>query len=770
MVRGALFKKSLRDMQKAKVQFISIFVMAALAVSIITGLDSVWYTVRRTTDAMYAASNLSDLWVTVSNPSEQDLWGIRRLTGVTRVEKRFSAEADTALPGKPTLHVYALDDRSTLDQPEMREGRFGRYGGGAVLDSSFAEAHGLKVGDSISFKLNGVWMRMPIDGLALDSEQVYAVKNAATITPNSKEYGFAVIHAGALESVYGRSVYNQISVKAAPDTDLDQVVREADAVIGKRLIGITLQKDSASVSSVNGRIQQFKSLSVVFPLLFFIVSALITQSTMVRIVESQRGQIGILKALGYSKRSIIWHYTSYGVITGVLGSVAGLIIGPNLFGRVLVPQLRLSLSSYSIHVNYPNFLLAFLLILLCTGGVSFYACRKLLADTPAVLLRDKPMKEGTHVFAESTTLWQRMTFSNKLMVRNTMKNKGRFIMGVIGVMGCVGVIIAALTLRSTIAGLNEQMYGSTFTYDQKVLVDPQKTDSHYLGNLGLDAVTQQVQESAVEVICPSGGQKMEPITITTKDSPLIHMQSVDGTPVSLPDTGIAMSRKLCDTLGVKQGNSIWIKRTNKGYISVPIEEVSYMASGQGIYVTDGYWRSLGETFSPTALLIRWNGPPDERFLKSDMIMDSATRESQNSGLSESMQVVNFAVAAMIIMGASLAFVVLYNISILNFTERIRDLATLRVLGFHHREIRNLVLLENYFSAFLGTLAGIPIGKFISWLIASSLDERLDLTGSITLPAVLTAAVMTLGFAWAINTMVARKMKRIDMLEALKSVE
>ncbi len=129
-----------------------------------------------------------------------------------------------------------------------------------------------------------------------------------------------------------------------------------------------------------------------------------------------------------------------------------------------------------------------------------------------------------------------------------------------------------------------------------------------------------------------------------------------------------------------------------------------MASGQGIYVTDKYWKSLGEKFIPTALLVDWNGPPDENFLKSDVVMDSVTRENQHSGLSSSMVVVNFAVVALIVMGASLAFVVLYNTGILNFVERIRDLSTFKVLGFHHHEIRNLVLVENYFSILLGTIA------------------------------------------------------------------
>lgn len=771
MVKGALFKKLLRDMKKSKAQFVSIFLMATLAISIMTGLDSVWFTVHNNANAMYQSTNLSDLWVTVMNPSEQQLWAIQRIDGVTHVEKRFTTDADTNLPGKPTLRIYALDEHTTLDQPELQEGKFSKSGRGVVLDSSFAKVHNLKIGDPISIKLNNVWIRLPIEGFALNSEQVYAVKNTASIFPDPSTYGFVMIHTSVLERAYGQKIYNQIGVKTKPEANLVYVAQKVDHIIGRKLIGITLQKDSVSVNSVNGRIQQFRTLSLVFPLLFFLVTALITQSTMVRLIESQRMQIGILKALGYSKRSILWHYTSYGIMLGVMGSVFGLLIGTNLFGRILVTQLRLTLSSFTLHINFWNFLLASFLILICTGGVSFHACWKLQGDTPAVLLREKNPEKGKHIFMEFIpSLWGRLKFSSKLIARNTMKNKVRLIMSVIGVMGCVGVILAALTLRTTLVGITDQLYGNTFTYDQKILLDPVKVNSYYLNNLELNGVTQQIQESAIEMVLPSGEHKMEPITITTQDSPLIHMKDPDGVPISLPDNGILMTRKLCKTLGVKQGDSIQIKRTDKGYVSVPILEVAYMASNQGIYMTDVFWKSLGETFSPTALLIQWNGTPNQRFLESDVVVDSATRESQQLGLASSMQVINFAVVALIIMGASLAFVVLYNTSILNFVERIRDLATLRVLGFHHEEIWNLVLIENYFAVLLGVILGIPVGRFISWIIASSLDEGMDLMGNVILPDVLITGVTTLGFAWLINHVVAQKMKQIDMLEALKSVE
>ncbi|NYB75241.1 ABC transporter permease [Sedimentibacter hydroxybenzoicus DSM 7310] len=770
MVRGSLFIKSLRDMRKSKAQFISIFIMATLAVFIMTGLDSIWFTVEKHADAMYRSANMSDLWVTVPNPSEQMVWGISKLDGVKLAEKRFTADADTALPGSPTLHVYALDGRSTLDQPEIHEGKFSKSGG-AVLDISFAKAHNLKTGDYISIKLNSRWLRLKIDGLALSGEHVFAVKNSASLAPNHSEYGFIIINTDALKSIYGQKIYNQISVKTLPGSDIPQLVQKVGAVVGNNLIGITLQKDNGSVSSVNSRIQQFRTLSVVFPILFLLVTALITQSTMVRMIENQRSQIGILKALGYSKRSILWHYTSYGVMVGVLGSVLGLLTGPNIFGRIMVRQLNLTLNSYSLKINYLHFVFVLILILICTGGVSFLACRKLLSDAPAFLLRDKPPKSGQHIFLESiSSVWEKMKFSSKLIARNMVKNKGRLIMSTIGVMGCTGVIISALTVRSTLSGISDYTYGTTFTFNQKIVLDTSKVNSTYLKNLELDGITQQIEETAVQVIFPDGSYKMELTNITTKESPLIYLQDIDGNPVSIPENGVLMTRKLCKEKGLKKGDIIQIKIKDKGYAAVPIEEIAYIASGQGIYMTDTYWESLGETFKPSALLVRWNGEPDQKFLDRDIVSDSATRESMQDGLSSSLGVVNLAVLFLIVLGSSLAFVVLYNTGMLNYVERVRDLATFRVLGFHNREIQYLVLIENYFSVLLGMLSGIPVGRFISWLIASTIDERLDLLGNIKLMDVLIAGAMTALFAWIVNKVIAHKMKELDIFEALKSVE
>jgi putative ABC transport system permease protein len=240
--------------------------------------------------------------------------------------------------------------------------------------------------------------------------------------------------------------------------------------------------------------------------------------------------------------------------------------------------------------------------------------------------------------------------------------------------------------------------------------------------------------------------------------------------VLLPQDGISMTRKLAQTLNVRAGDIIELKRPDKSYVKAPIKQIVYMATGQGMYMTDKYFEAMGETFKPSAILVKWNSQPDGTFLKSDYVDEYVDRSSQIKDVKASTQVVYIAAILLIFLGGILAFVVLYNSSILNFSERIRDLTTLKVLGFYQKEIRSLVLTENILSVVLGSVFGIPVGKVIADIAAGGLNDQMDLLSRISLSTVVLSGLITLVFALIINGIVAEKMKKIDMLESLKSVE
>ena len=263
---------------------------------------------------------------------------------------------------------------------------------------------------------------------------------------------------------------------------------------------------------------------------------------------------------------------------------------------------------------------------------------------------------------------------------------------------------------------------------------------------------------------------MKLLTVYPRESPLIHLKDVDGNPVLLPDNGVAMTRKLAQTLKIKVGDTIELKRTNKDYIRVPVKQIVYLATGQGMYMADAYYEAIGEIFNPTAVLVKWKSGPDWSFLKGDYVEEYVDRADQIADIQSTTKVVFIAAIMLIIMGGILAFVVLYNSSILNFSERIRDLTTLKVLGFYQKEILSLVLTDNILSVALGFAFGIPLGKVLAEIVAGGLNEQLDLIGNLSFGTVALSGIITAAFALIINTIVAEKMKVIDMLESLKSVE
>jgi len=771
MVKGALFKKSIRDIKESLSQFISIFLMATIAISILVGLDSMGATMDTHSKEMYQSTHLSDIWVSIINPTEKDMWKLGSTRGIEKAEKRFTTNVLTNLQDKPTLKLYTTSEKSTLDIPYITQGTVAGIGG-AVLDESFAKAHNLQIGDSISIEINDRWMDFEIDALALSSEHIFSIKDATTLQPNPEKYGFIIVNEEKIKEAYGgKKIYNQIAVKFTENVDEKQVMKKIDAALGKSLIGITTKKDSRSVGDVNGRIEQFKTLATVFPNMFFLVTALITLSTMSRLVEDQRNQIGTLKALGYSKRSIVWHYTSYGVYVGLLGALAGIVVGPNLIGKTLITQMQslYVMHSYKIMLNMPRAIIGTLLIVACTAGVACYSCLKMQGEMPAVLLRNKQPKKGNHIFLERLPfIWNKMKFSHKLIARNTIRNKGRMLMSIFGVMGCTGLILGALTLDDTVRGIGKTMYGETYTYDHTAILDTKTTDKD-IYNLHIKGVTQSMEETGMQVVAKNGERRMVRVTVLTKESPLVHLQDGEGRPVTVPDGGATITRKLAEVLGVSKGQTIQIKRIDESYEELEIKQIVHMVSGQGIYITKAFWESLGEVYQPTSLLIKWQSK-DISLLDSDYIQTYVSVETQREGFEGNLSIIFIATIMLITFGGVLAFVVLYNLSILNFFERIRDLATLKVLGFYKQEIRALVFVENIVSATLGIFAGIPLGGAVANIIIKGFGENLDLVSKLTRNNILMAGGITFIFVIIVNVIVEQKIKTIDMLQALKSVE
>lgn len=773
MVDNMLLRKSLRDMKRSISQFISIFIMSMLAVIVITGLDTIWATLEKHSQDIYTTVSASDIWITVSNPSEQDMWKIRQVEGVKNAERRLLDSAKVDLEGKPKLTVYAAPPTNTLDQPFITE-KIHMKSTGAVLDQKFAAAHNLELGDKIKIKLNDYWLQYEIIGFGINAEHISAIED---LMPNHFKYGFIMVDIESVkEAYYDSAYYNQIQIQVSENVKADYIRQQIELALGKKIMAIQTHKDNQSFTMLSTQIYQFKVLARVFPIMFLVVTALITLSTMARLVEEQRNQIGIMKALGYSKKVIMWHYTSYGIYIGVLGSVFGCILGPNTITRILMPDLAavFTLHSYQMVMHWYHVILISTIIIMCTGGISAYSCYQQLHEMPANLLRAKPPKKGNHIFLERVTcIWKRMKFSQKLISRNLVKNKLRFFMSVFGIMGCMGLILGAFSLRQTLLETASFTYGSVYTYDEKFVLDG-KTSDYFCRSLQIDAQKQTIQQTAMSVRNDKGYHRMVNVNVTAYDSPLLHLLDENGRgEIKLPDDGIIITRKQAELMDIKAGDTIYLKRKDNNYVPVEVAGITLMKEGQGIYISKEYFERLGEVYVPTVLFVKWNGERDlsvDVFANSNRVNKHITMLQQKEDFEASLSIITVAVTLLITFGAILAFVVIYNMGMLNFFERIRDLSTLKVLGFYDKEIRALVLADNLLSAVFGVIFGIPLGKLVNDIILVYMGDDFDLLQNLKPGNVLLSVALTVFFAVMVNQYLAKRMKKIDMLQALKSVE
>lgn len=772
MVKNTLFLKSLRDMKHSFVQFVSIFLMCTIAMMVLSGLDVIWKTVQVQADGLYAVTATSDLWAVVKNPSDRQLWKVRKIAGVASAQRQFAGTYEANLPGKPSLKIYAAPEKQTQNFPAIQQGSLQTLRG-AVLDQHFAEAHGLQIGDRIRMEVNDQWLEYVIEALALSSEHVFAVKDTASLLPDARQYGFIMVKEETISKAYGgKKVHNQVAISLTEGADVQAIEAQLADIFGKELIGVINHRDHGSINFVEAKIAQFQTLAKVFASMFFVVAALITLSTMVRLVEDQRNQIGLLKALGYRKEMIIWHYTSYGVLMGLLGALCGMVVGPNLIGRVMLLKLKFLfvLPGYGLQLSWSNILICSLLIILCTGGISCYSCLRLLQENPADLLRVKPPKKGVRVWLEGfPRQWEKLKFQNKLVLRNIAKNKMRMCMSILGVMGCMALILGALTLKSMLGGVSERLFTDIYQYDQRITL-AEKTSHRLVNSLHLDGVQQDLMEQAIQLKTAEGAQKMSRVTVLREQGSLVQLLKENGRPVNLPAEGILITRKLAETLGVGSGDHLTIKLEGKKEQTVEIKDTLYLASGQTIYMGKDCWERLGGTYTPSALLVKWNDGADRSFLESSRVSSVIDREQQRENFAANLSSVDFSAILMIIFGSSLAFVVIYNMSLLNFHERRRDLSTLKVLGFYRKEIQNLVLAENVLSVLSGIVIGIPAGKVLSTVMSLGFGEDFDLIPRLEPGNILLAVGLNMAFMAAVNFKVAKKMNQIDMLEALKSVE
>ena len=534
--------------------------------------------------------------------------------------------------------------------------------------------------------------------------------------------------------------------------------------------------------------ERMANLASVFPVIFFLVAALVCLTTMTRMVEEQRVQIGSLKAMGYSGLAISRKYLLYGLLPSLTGGVFGLVIGYILFPKMIFTAYQIMYQMPDIELRAYGGISAYSLLaaVACTTLATLWACLATLRETPASLMRPRTPKAGKRVFLEYIKpLWRKMSFTHKVTARNLFRYQKRFWMTVIGIGGCTALIIAGFGMRSSLLFTMSRQYDDLFHYSAQVTLSsnvlPEERqavedflagDSRVVNDVPCTAssatvITSSYSTTAYVEVMEAGeiGKVIDLLDCKT------------GEPITMEDTGVYIDQKLSELLKVSVGDTFFLDGDARGDVTVAGIYEHY--TGHFIYMTPSYYeQTLHADSEPNAYLMNFTSDDTdtcnaifEKLLSMNGVATTSRMRDTQDTYMHSMERVDFVVVIIILAAAALAMVVLFNLSNINITERQRELATIKLLGFYDKEVSAYVYRENIVLTVFGILMGCFMGHWLHIYLVRSTEIDLMMFGRQTAPsAYVYAAILTMLFSVLVNVLAHFKMKKIDMVESLKSAE
>lgn len=540
-----------------------------------------------------------------------------------------------------------------------------------------------------------------------------------------------------------------------------------------------------SYSSLKSDMSSIESIGAVFPVVFLVVAVLISLTTMTRMIEEERGLIGTYKALGFGDGAIYFKYLLYAFCACLLGGFVGDLCGFIALPGFLLFVLRklYILPHVSLRFDAVYGFGGILLFMAGIMGATVMVCQSELKHMPSVLMRPKAPRNGSRVLLERIPfIWQRLTFLNKVTVRNLFRYKKRFFMTVLGIMGCTALVLAGFAIKDTVTALVPRQYENIYQYDLMLVVDEE--DNEEL--LGLAEADQYIEDyvnlgiNSVKVYNEAGASESVQLMVMPDAETLagyIRTIDTDKVPV-LPDaSGILLTRNAAWMLGVEAGDTVILQNLVLDQGSAEISCVVENYLGNNVYMTREVYETLFEPYKPNGILAHIAPACDdpvayaESFLDQDMILTSVGIAGVKADFATNFALVNTVVYVLILLAAGLAFVVLFTLSNTNISERVRELATTKVLGFYDREVHSYVNKETLILTAIGVLAGLPAGWYLSHLLTNALKMPSIYFATYIEPvSYIYAAIISFSFALIVNLITNRTLNRINMVEALKSVE
>ncbi|MFR0922766.1 MAG: ABC transporter permease [Clostridia bacterium] len=761
-----LSKKRLRDIRQNKMQFFNIFIMVFLGVFVFAGIHAYMDGMEKSADKYYEINNFQDIWLSGENFSNEDLEKVKNTENVKDAERLLTIKTELENKDGVTLDTNFIESNNISKMYVVDGEKFSKEKKGVWFDSYLAKNLDLKVGDEITVTYQNMKITEKIIGLVNTPDYVYFVKDDTEIFPTHKNYGFIYLSINELPQ-WMPQIFNQIIV----DVDNIDKTQETKADLEnniKSAIAVTDRESSVSYKGYNSEIEEGTTYSGVFTFLFLFIAVLSVTTTMNRFVKKQRTQIGTLKALGFKNRKIINHYVGYGFIISLAASLVGLLAGRFILGGFF---LNMEMSYFEVPVYNTVlipvvYILAIAVVVLITL-VTYLSCRSILKESAVNALRlEIPKVKNTKFDLTTKGIFKKASISTRWNLRDVGRNKGRSLMAIVGIIGCTMLMLCAFGMMDTMKSYLSWEFDKISNFEYKLSLSNNYTNEQFTSII--EKYGNQTSESfGIEI---KNGDKKETNTLTVNDAPdKLKYTNHSKEYIDLKDDGIYITEKLSEKYDLKVGDEItWHIFGDDNWYTCKITGLNRDPQNQQLNMTRKYFESLGFTYRADVLYTDDDLSNTKTIDGVDTIQSIANLKQ---GMESMLETVQMMIVLLIVVSAILGFVIIYNLGILSFTEKQYQFATLKVLGFKDKQIKNIFVKQNLWLTVVGIVFGLPFGfLMLDYIFKSALGDNYDFNAYISLVSYLYATLGSLGVSVVVNKVLSRKVKSIDMVSSLKGNE
>lgn len=760
-----LLKKLFRTAWKYKAQFLSMILMIAIGVAVFVGFNVEWYSLQEDVTNYFDDTGFADYRLMSDEGfSKEDLEKIQALDGVDAATRYFSINVDY-LDGsdeekKLGLSVVDCYGNGNLSFYKVEGIDYDESVKGGWISDSFAEENNLRLGDVVKLSALNQEVEIEIVGLIKSSEYTICVADDNQIMPDYNTYGYIYISPQYLKEIAGVELYNQINVVS--DINKEDMVEKVDAVLGRTTM-VTDKDENISYSESHGEMQEGKTMASLMPVLFVAIAVLTMITTMGRLTANEKVQIGTLKALGYRDKKILWHYTSYGFFIGIIGILLGILLGYGIGAFMINPNgimaTYIDLPSWPLKAPWYTWPVLVMVLIVLTF-ISYLSVKKMLAGTAAQALRPLAPKKIKESRFEKSKLFHKLGFTNRWNFRDVTRHKTRSAMTLLGVMGCTILIIASLGVNDTIKKFTSMMYDDICNYNTKISLSDEATNE--------DAYSLADKYDGDLLAGYNVKIDGEPISLEVYDIKNNKMRFVDedNDIIELGNDGVYICMRLSEDYEIGSTIRFSPYGSNDEYEATVAGYIRSM-SAKNVCMTKTYAEN---NKIPCKFNAIYTDAEAKDIDKNVLISGTQTKKTIVKAMDTFTGMMNQMILLLICAALGLGAVVLYNLGVMSYTERYRELATLKVVGFKDKKISGILISQNNWLAIIGIIAGLPIGVLILNILIVLLAGSYEMDTYVSIWSYLITIMLTFGVSMLISFFVAKKNKKIDMVEALKGAE